>query len=112
VSVPRLRHLLARLDHDHHTGRVRTVALLGRDHADDPALGHLLDRLTIQSGYHHQLALVAATSSGDVGRLRDALADPSPRTRSFAFSSLAGLGAAPDDLGRQPGYWDERVAPT
>ncbi|KAA0233655.1 MAG: hypothetical protein EDR02_12700 [Actinobacteria bacterium] len=66
-GAPRLRRLLDQLDRTYHTDRVRTVALLGRDNAGDPALPPLLDDLATQSDYHHQLALIAAAAVAMTG---------------------------------------------
>lgn len=65
------------------------MALMGRDNAGDPALNQLLDELASQSGYHHQLALVAASAAGDVQRLGAALRHPSPTIRRLALANLA-----------------------
>ncbi len=64
------------------------MAVLGRDNAGDQGLGALLDELSAQSGYHHRLALVAASAAGDGERLRSALRHPSPHIRSFALATI------------------------
>lgn len=87
-GAPRLRRLLDQLDRTYHTDRVRTVALLGRDNAGDPALPPLLDDLATQSDYHHQLALIAAAAVGDDRRLAAALGHDSPTIRSLALANL------------------------
>ena len=89
MPLPRLRSLLDELDRTSHTDRVRTMATMGRDNAADPALSGLLDELASQSGYHHQLALVAASAARDLPRLDAALGDPSPRIRFLALANLA-----------------------
>jgi hypothetical protein len=88
VPLPDLRPLLDRLDRSHHADRVRTMALVGRDGGDDPALGELLDEVAAQSEYHHHLALVAASAAGDVQRLVAALRHLSRRIRARALASL------------------------
>jgi hypothetical protein len=65
VALPSIRRLLSDLDGGTHGTRVRTMALLGRDHPGDPGLPGLLDRLAAESEYHHRLALYAAAASGD-----------------------------------------------
>lgn len=98
MPVPDLQPLLDRLDGTFHAERVRTLAVLGRDHAGDATLGHLLDGLSTQSWYHHELALVAATAAGDRDRLRRALSHPSPRIRSYVLAHLAGADLAPEEI--------------
>ncbi|MFV0453363.1 MAG: hypothetical protein ACK5LS_14185, partial [Propioniciclava sp.] len=86
MPLPQLQPLLQYLDQTNHADRLRTMALLGRDHADDPGLSVLLDSLAAESSYHQRLALAAAPD--DDGRIAAALSHPSPTVRSFALTRL------------------------
>ncbi len=89
MPLQRLRRLLDQLDRTYHSDRVRMMALVGRDHADDPALHRLLDEVASKSQYHQGLTLVAATAAGDDERLHAALGDPSATIRSLALANIA-----------------------
>ncbi|MEJ7765097.1 MAG: hypothetical protein WKF86_06340, partial [Acidimicrobiales bacterium] len=93
MTVPDLAALMAEMDLETHQGRVRRMALLGRDEAGSVLLGELLDRLAELGGYWHCLALQAAVAAGDDQRLVAGLSSGSSVVRSFASSHLdvAGL---------------------
>ncbi|HSH59973.1 MAG TPA: hypothetical protein VK988_10095, partial [Acidimicrobiales bacterium] len=95
MTVPDPAVLMAEMDLDTHQGRVRRMALLGRDEAGSVLLGELLDWLTELGGYWHCLALQAAVAAGDDQRLVAGLSSGSSVVRSFASSHLdvAGLDA-------------------
>ncbi|MBA3022010.1 hypothetical protein [Propionicimonas sp.] len=88
MAVPTLRALLAELDKTNHAGRTRRIALLARDHRDDPKLAKLLDGLTTTSGYHAQLALLAAKVNRDFGRLTALTEHPIHAVRASAMLAL------------------------
>src|ERR1022692_3745361 len=98
VTVPSLKSLQAEFDRGTHHGRVRRMALLGRDEAGSPGLAGLLDQLTGLGGYWHQLALVAAVAGSDGDRLVAALSSDYPQVRSYAFRHVVLAGDNVDDL--------------
>lgn len=98
VTVPSLQSLQAEFDRGTHHGRVRRMALLGRDEAGSPGLARLLDQLTGLGGYWHQLALVAAVAGNDGERLVAALSSDYPQVRSYAFRHVVLAGDNIDDL--------------
>src|ERR1022692_1764782 len=98
VTVPSLKSLQAEFDRGTHHGRVRRMALLGRDEAGSPGLAGLLDQLTGLGGYWHQLALVAAVAGSDGERLVAALSSDYPQVRSYAFRHVVLAGDNVDDL--------------
>lgn len=89
---------MAGLDRDTHAGRVRRLALLGRDEAGSPALSTLLDRLTAQGGYWHRLAQYATVAAGDTERLTADLSSESVAVRSFAYRHLVSARVKVDEL--------------
>lgn len=98
MALPRLRRLLDQLDAGHHAERMRTMALLGRDHAGDLELARLLDEVSSQSDYHHFLTLVSAAAASDDERLQAALTHGSPRIRLFALANVASLDLSPESV--------------
>jgi hypothetical protein len=74
------------------------MALIGRDHSGDPALGELLDEVAAQSDHHRALTLVSASAAGDAQRLRGALRHPSGRIRARAPASLGAEHVSADDV--------------
>lgn len=80
--------LLAELDTMPHAGRMRRVALLGRDLAGHPSLAPLLDALGRESPAHRRLVVEAARAGGDDVRLRRLADDEDERVRRAAFDAL------------------------
>lgn len=98
MAVPSLKSLMAEMDLDTHAGRVRRLALLGRDESGNPKLATLLDELTSRGTYWHRLAQQAAIAASDSDRLVEDLSSQSASIRWFAYRHLVAAGSKVDEL--------------
>lgn len=92
-SMARIPDLSQELDRICHGARVKRVALVAREHADNPGLPAWLDDLARK---HPDLALVGARHGGRPERLLRALLDPRVSVTRCALGLLRSLPELPD----------------
>ena len=87
AGVPSKRALLREIDPLTHAARTKRVALLGRDHAGEPALEVLLRELDANV-YEWRLRVTAACAARSVAHLLAAIARPERSVRAMAIARL------------------------
>jgi len=84
MNIPTKNQLLQELDAISHAGRVRRMALLGRDAAGTKQLNNLLDELQGGDTYEQMLGLFASIAARDGNRVLTILQSESVLLRNYA----------------------------